>query len=180
MIAANVLLVSLTFRWLYRREPPRQGDGLARSLLLLAALVLLATPVLRALLFGPTMALVEQGGAAILAAIPPALLVNDPNPVFPFFAYGLFGAIVGAALARGEPRRPLYRLMGLSGLVLLSSLVLIALLHVETLDQTRLWQAGSAFLLLGGAPWLVWDIVRITRLEQAERAEVNRLVAEVE
>lgn len=163
MIAANVLLVSLTLRWLYRRHPPRQGDGLARSLLGLAALVLAATPVLRALLFEPMMTLVHQGGASILAAILPALLVNDPNPVFPFFAYGLLGAIVGASLARGEPRRPLYRLMGLSGLVLLiaGGAGLYALGGVVVAGREGIWGqspvyfASLAYLLLGLFAWLL-------------------------
>ena len=62
-------------------------------------------------------ALVAGGGAGIAAAVPAALLVNDPNPVFPFFAYGLLGAVVGASLARNEPRAPLYRMLRRSGLV---------------------------------------------------------------
>ncbi len=163
MIASNVLLVSLTLRWRYRHRPPRQGDGLARSLLILGALVLLATPVLRALLYGPMMALVERGGACVAAAIPLALLVNDPNPVFPFFAYGLLGAIVGAALARGEPRAPLYRRMGGAGLVLvivggggLASAGGLVLADREGIwGQSALYSASLAYLLLGLFAWLL-------------------------
>jgi hypothetical protein len=163
MIAANVLLVSLAFRWRYRRRPPQEGDGLEGSLLLLAALVLLATPLLRVLLFDPMMSLVGRGGAAILAAIPPALLVNDPNPVFPFFAYGLFGAVVGAALARDEPRRPLYLGMGLCGLVLvllgggglgaMGGVVLVG--REEIWGQSALYFTSLAYLLLGIFAWLL-------------------------
>ena len=163
MIAANVLLVSLTLRWLYRRHPPREGDGLVRSLVILAALVLVATPALRALLFEPMMTLVDRGGASILAAIPLALLINDPNPVFPFFAYGLLGAIVGATLARGEPRRPLYRLMGVSGLCLMVFGVagLGALGGVVVTGREGIWGqpplyfACLAYLLLGLFAWLL-------------------------
>lgn len=163
MIAANVLLVSLALRWLYRRKPPHPGDGLARSLLVMAAAVLLLTPLLRALLFGPTMALVHRGGWAILAAIPPALLINDPNPVFPFFAYGLLGAVVGAALARGTPRRTLYLQMGISGLVLLaaggagvawSGGVKLAG-REEIWGQSTLYFSSLCYLLLGLFAWLV-------------------------
>jgi uncharacterized membrane protein len=163
MIAVNVLLVSLTLRWLYRRHPPREGDGLTRSLLILAALVLMATPALRALLFEPMMTLVDRGGASILAAIPLALLINDPNPVFPFFAYGLLGAIVGATLARGEPRRPLYRLLGVSGLCLMVFGVagLGALGGVVVTGREGIWGqspvyfACLAYLLLGLFAWLL-------------------------
>ena len=163
MIAANVLLVSLTFRWLYRRDPPREGDGLTRSLLLLAALVLLATPVLRALLFEPTMALVGRGGVAILAAIPLALLVNDPNPVFPFFAYGLLGAIAGAAVVRGQLRRPLYRLLGGAGLVLvvLGGSGLLGLGGVVVAGRESIWGQSPlyftalGYFLLGLFAWLL-------------------------
>ena len=163
MIASNVLLVSLTLRWIYRRGPPRDGDALARKLATLAAVVLLLTPVLRALLFAPMTALVERGGASIAAAVPLALLVNDANPVFPFFAYGLLGAVVGAALARDEPRRPLYRGMGASGLVLMAlggaglastgGVVLAG--REEVFGQSAVYFASLAYLLLGIFAWLL-------------------------
>lgn len=163
MIASNVLLVSLTFRWFYRRRPPHPDDGLTRFLLSVAIVVLAATPLLRALLFGPMMSMVERGGAWIAAAVPLALLVNDPNPVFPFFAYGLFGAIVGAALARGEPRRSLYLLMGVSGLVLLAvggiSLAVqggVVLAEREEIwGQSPMYFASLAYLLLGLFAWML-------------------------
>jgi hypothetical protein len=163
MIASNVLLVSLTLRWFYRHQPPHRDDGLKWFLLLIAAVVLMATPLLRALLFGPMMSLVERGGAAIIAAVPLALLVNDPNPIFPFFAYGLLGAIVGAALGRGEPRRPLYLLMGISGLALLAAggiglgllggLVLVE--REEIWGQSPMYFASLAYLLLGLFAWML-------------------------
>jgi hypothetical protein len=163
MIASNVLLVSLVFRWRYRHGPPRRDDGLRHSLLAMGACVLLATPLLRALLFGPMMELVDRGGLAILAAIPPALLVNDPNPLFPFFAYGLLGALVGSALARHEPRPPLYRLMGMVGGVLLAlggtgvaasgGVVLAG--REEIFGQSALYFASLANLLLGLFAWLL-------------------------
>lgn len=163
MIASNVLLVALTFRWIYRRRPPREGDGLTRSLLWIGALVLLATPLLRTLLFPLMTALVARGGASIAAAVPLALLINDPNPVFPFFAYGLLGAIVGAALVRNEPRRPLYILMARCGLVLVAlgaaglaasgGVVLAG--REEIWGQSALYFTSLAYLLLGVFAWLL-------------------------
>jgi hypothetical protein len=163
MIASNVLLVALTFRWIYRRRPPREGDGLTRSLLLIGALVLLATPLLRTLLFPLMTALVARGGASIAAAVPLALLINDPNPLFPFFAYGLLGAVVGAALVRNEPRRPLYILMGRCGLVLVAlgaagvaasgGVVLAG--REEIWGQSALYFSSLAYLLLGVFAWLL-------------------------
>jgi hypothetical protein len=169
MIAANVLLVSLTFRALYRRRPPRPGDGLTRSLVLLAAAVLLATPLLRAWLFGPMTELVARGGAWIAAAVPLALLVNDPNPVFPFFAYGLLGAVVGAALARGEPRAPLYALMRRCGLVLVvlggagvwASGGVVLAGREEIWGQSALYFASLAYLLLGVFAWLLVGLLAL-------------------
>jgi uncharacterized membrane protein len=163
MIASNVLLVSLVFRWRYRHEPPSADDGLRRWLAVLAACVLLATPLLRALLYPPMAALVEHGGLAIVAAVPLALLVNDPNPVFPFFAYGLLGAIVGAALARNEPRPPLYRQMGLAGAVLVglggaglaASGGVVLAGREEIFGQSALYFASLATLLLGVFAWLL-------------------------
>jgi hypothetical protein len=163
MIASNVLLVALTFRWTYRSRPPHAGDGLTRRLVLIGALVLLATPLLRAVLFEPMTALVARGGAWIAAAVPLALLINDPNPVFPFFAYGLLGALVGASLVRGEPRRPLYTLMGRCGLVLVvlggagvaasGGVVLTA--REEIWGQSALYFASLAYLRLGVFAWLL-------------------------
>jgi len=169
MIAANVLLVSLTFRWIYRSAPPRAGEGPVRTLLLVGVGVLAATPVLRALLFGPMMALVDHGGAAIAAAVPLALLVNDPNPVFPFFAYGLLGAVVGASLARGEPRGPLYRLMGVCGAVLVAlggagvaaSGGVVLAEREEIWGQSTLYFSALSFLLLGVFAWLVIGLLAV-------------------
>ena len=163
MIAANVLLVSLTLRWIYRSRPPDADDGLRTRLLVLAAAVLLATPLLRAALFPPMTELVAHGGAAIAAAVPLALLVNDPNPVFPFFAYGLLGAVVGAALARGEPRAPLYRTLRCCGLALVvvggagltASGGVVLAGREEIWGQSALYFTSLAWLLLGVFAWLL-------------------------
>lgn len=157
MIAINVLVVSVVLRVLYARKAPVDGDGLANKLLGLAAVVLVATPVLRALLFTPMMALVERGGAAIAAAIPLALLINDPNPVFPFVAYGLCGAVLGVALVRDAPRGPLYQQMGVmsAAMLLLGGVALglsggVALSGREEIwGQSALYFTGLSYLLLG-------------------------------
>jgi hypothetical protein len=169
MIGSNVLLSSLALRWFYRRQPPHEHDGLSRYLLLLAACVLLATPVLRALLYAPMMYLVEQGGVAIAAAVPLALLVNDPNPVFPFFAYGLMGAVAGVSLVRNEPRVPLYRSLGWSGvvLVLLGGVGLGALGGVVLADREGIWGHGPiyftslSYVLLGLFAWLLIGLLAL-------------------
>jgi len=157
MIAINVLVTSVVFRVVYARRAPRAGDGLADKLLILGAVVLVATPVLRALLFGPMMALLERGTAGIAAAIPLALLINDPNPVFPFVAYGLFGAVLGVVLVRDEPRGSLYRQMGIAGVVLLvlggvalalSGGVVLAG-REEIWGQSALYFTGLSYTLLG-------------------------------
>ena len=169
MIGANVLLVSLALRWFYRRRPPHQGDGVQGYLLLLAASVLLVTPFLRALLFDPMMTLVARRGAAITAAVPLALLINDPNPVFPFFAYGLLGAIAGVALVRGEPRRILYRRLGRSGLLLVAlgglgigaagGVVLAEREHVW--GQSPLYFAALSYALLGIFAWVLIGLLAL-------------------
>ena len=157
MIGANVLLVSLAFRWFYRRVAPRPGDRIERRLLTLAAGVLVATPLLRGLLFAPMMQLVEQRDAAIAAAVPLALLVNDPNPVFPFLAYGLLGAVVGVSLVRHERRAQLYRRLGVIGavLILLGGGGLLSLGGLILADREGIWGqsplyfSSLSYLLLG-------------------------------
>ncbi|MCK6556694.1 hypothetical protein L6Q96_19270 [Candidatus Binatia bacterium] len=164
MIGANVLLVSAALRWFYRRMPPRDDDGVQRYLFLLAAGVLLATPALRALLFEPMTKLVAQRGAAIAAAVPMALLINDPNPVFPFFAYGLLGAIAGVALVRGEPRAALYRHLGRSGLllVLVGGLGLLAAGGIVLAEREHVWgQSPLYFAALGYALLGVFSLVLV-------------------
>ena len=158
MIGANVLLVSLTLRGYYRHHPPRAGDNLIPFLMATAAAVLVATPFLRALLFPTVVALVRDGGASIAAAVPLALLVNDPNPVFPFFAYGLLGAIVGVSLARNEPRRTLYRRMLGAGLVLVlaGAAGLVVSGGVVVADREGIW--GQAPLYFSALAWLLLGI----------------------
>lgn len=163
MIGSNVLLVSLSLRWFYRSGPPRNDDGVQWYLLRLAIVVLGVTPILRGLLFGPMMSLVAQRGAAVIAAVPLALLINDPNPIFPFFAYGLFGAVAGVSLVRDEPRGPLYRLLGWSGAALLTigglglgSLGGIIVAERENIwGQSPLYFTSLSYVLLGVFAWLL-------------------------
>ncbi len=163
MIGSNVLLTSLTLRWYYRDHAPRADDGLSSSLLRLAAVVLLATPFVRSALFEPMRQLVAEGGASIAAAVPLALLVNDPNPIFPFFAYGLLGAVVGVALVREEPRAGLYRTLGRVGLLLVAvgGTGLAALGGLVLADREGIWGqspiyfASLSYVLLGIFAWLL-------------------------
>lgn len=163
MIGSNVLLTSLALRWYYRSQSPQPSDGLNGYLLRLAAVVLVSTPILRALLFAPMQGLVAQGGAAIAAAVPLALLVNDPNPIFPFFAYGLLGAVVGVALVRQEPRPQLYRRLGGCGLllVLVGGAGLAALGGLVVADREGIWGkspvyfASLSYVLLGLFAWVL-------------------------
>ena len=86
-----------------------------------------------------------------------------------------FGKRSLGALTSLEVRR-LSNLFMLSGLVLMSSLLGICALHVDGLNPGRFWQASSAILFLIIAPWLCWDVLRLTRLERQERAQVNRVI----
>ena len=169
MIAANVLVVSLALRWHYRASPPHAGDRLRRHLVLLAIAILVATPLLRALLYPPMAALVEAGGFGIVLAVPLALLVNDPNPVFPFAAYGLVGAVIGASMARGESRSGLYRALGAGGFVLLAAGVagLAAAGGFVIADREAIWGqsplyfSALAYLLLGLFCWLTSGLLAV-------------------
>ena len=39
-----------------------------------------------------------------------------------------------------------------------------------------LWRTGSAVMVLLATPWLVWDVVRVLRLDRAERAKANTYI----
>lgn len=86
-----------------------------------------------------------------------------------------FGHRSLGSLSRLEVRR-LSNLFTLSGLVLLSSLLMISLFHLDLSSSSILWRGGSALLLLVATPWLAWDVIRVTRLERSERAEVKRSI----
>jgi len=86
-----------------------------------------------------------------------------------------FGRRSSGALTPLELRR-LSNLFGLSGLVLISSLLGISLLHIESLEPATLWIGGSALLFLLVTPWLILDSRKVARLEKKERAEVKAYV----
>lgn len=73
-------------------------------------------------------------------------------------------------------RRRLTNLFVLAGLGLVQTLFILALLHAEGLEASSLWRAASAASVAVVGPWLVWDVVQVTRLDPAERRDVNLLV----
>ena len=86
-----------------------------------------------------------------------------------------FGSRSLGSLSRLEVRR-LSNLFTLAGMALLTSLLMISLLYLDLASHDILWRGGSALLLVVAGPWLAWDVVRVTRLEQSERAEVKRSI----
>jgi hypothetical protein len=111
----------------------------------------------------------------------------DPQATFSIFAEvsvalaGFSGIVIAfghrtlGGLTRLEIRR-LSNLFILSGTALFVSLVGISLLHLELADPGLLWRIGSAVIFVLATPWLIWDVVRVRRLEKAERAGVNPFV----
>jgi hypothetical protein len=83
-----------------------------------------------------------------------------------------FGRRSLGSLSRLEIRR-LSNLFILSGAALLISLLSLALLHLPVLEAPTQWRWSSATLFVVFTPWLTWDILQITRLEAAERAQIN-------
>ena len=86
-----------------------------------------------------------------------------------------FGRRPNSALTKLESRR-LSNLFILSGFTLLLSLTWISLLHLESIDVKLLWRSGSAVVVVLATPWLVWDILRVLRLDRTERAEANTYI----
>ena len=86
-----------------------------------------------------------------------------------------FGGRSLGSLNQLEIRR-LSNLFILSGLALTLSLLWLALLHIELEEPNLLWRSGSGIVFALITPWLIWDVVRVYRLDDAERAEVNTVV----
>jgi hypothetical protein len=86
-----------------------------------------------------------------------------------------FGRRSIGSLSKLEVRR-LSNLFLLSGLVLIFSLLGISLLHLNLEDTSILGVWGSATVFLLATPWLIWDVVKVYRLEKVEKARVNPLV----
>jgi hypothetical protein len=86
-----------------------------------------------------------------------------------------FGRRPNTVLNKLETRR-LSNLFILSGFALLLSLTWISLLHLESIDMNLLWRGGSAVVVLLATPWLVWDVVRVLRLDHTERAQANTYI----
>jgi hypothetical protein len=72
--------------------------------------------------------------------------------------------------------RRLSNLFILSGMALIVSLLGNSLLHVDLADVKVLWRSGSAVVFILATPWLIWDVQKVLRLEESERAEVSSLI----
>ncbi len=83
-----------------------------------------------------------------------------------------FGRRSLGSLTRLELRR-LSNLFALSGFVLLSSLLGVSLLHTEATDLRVIWQSLSALSATFGTVWLIVDWRKVTKLEEAERNQVQ-------
>ena len=111
----------------------------------------------------------------------------DPHDTLSIFAEvsvalaGFSGIVIAfgrrsiGSLTALEIRR-LNNLFLLSGLVLIVSLAGVSLLHVDPSSSDRLWRWGSAATFLVATPWLIFDVVRVFRLEAAEKMGVNPVV----
>ena len=108
----------------------------------------------------------------------------DPHETLSIFAevsvalVGFSGIVIAfgrrslGSLSNLEKRR-LSNLFSLSGLALLASLLVMALSHVDLSDPQILWRGASATLLLLSAPWLIWDMFKVRRLQALEKSQVN-------
>jgi hypothetical protein len=86
-----------------------------------------------------------------------------------------FGRRSIGSLSTLEFRR-LSNLFTLSGMVLLFSLLCVSLLHLNIAAPALFWSWCSAAVFTLGTPWLIVDVVRVTRLEKSEKSQINILV----
>lgn len=113
--------------------------------------------------------------------------MSDPQAALSIFAEisvalaGFSGIVIAfgrrpvAALSPLEMRR-LSNLFILSGLALFLSLLGVSLMHLALVDEGLLWRIGSGVIFILATPWLVWDVMRVRKLEQSEKAAVNPLL----
>lgn len=69
--------------------------------------------------------------------------------------------------------RRLSNLFILSGMALSVALVSLSLLHLGELDEPLFWRLCSVTVFVLAAPWLVYDVIRVLRLEREERARIS-------
>lgn len=117
MIASNVLIVVPLICFLYKKYGAEEKKNKYLFLLVSSVIIMLITPALRTALFPVMMDLVEQGGGNIALAVPLALLINDPNPIFPYLGYGLYGAAIGMAIANNEKKKTIKRVTAIFGFI---------------------------------------------------------------
>ena len=86
-----------------------------------------------------------------------------------------FGQRSLGSLTKLELRR-LSNLFALSGYVLLSSLLGVSLLHVDTPAQDLVWRSESAIAFVLGTFWLIVDWRKVMSLDEAERAQVKSYI----
>ncbi len=118
MIAVNVLVVGIALYYLYKKYGMENPMPVYKWLLGLSLVVFLLTPILRGFMFPVMMDLIEKGGVESIGALPLALLVNDPNPAFPFLGYGLVGAMVGIMIAQKESPKKIRLFLLIFGLII--------------------------------------------------------------
>jgi hypothetical protein len=111
----------------------------------------------------------------------------DPHDTLAIFAEvsvalaGFSGIVIAfgrrpiGTLSKLEMRR-LSNLFYLSGLGLIISLTGASLLHLNLSDLNILWRWGSAALFFLITPWLVLDMLKVYRLDESEKAQVNPIV----
>ena len=85
-----------------------------------------------------------------------------------------FGRRSQGALTPLEVRR-LSNLFACAGGVLMMSIINLSLLHTSV-DRGLFWSINSGVVLVLGSTWLLYDWVRIGRLDAGEREQVSRYI----
>lgn len=114
MLGWTSIIVPIVIALLFRNDGIRKVRRNYWILGITGSLILAVTPFLRNELAPVVVDLISEG--SYLRAIALGAFVYDLFPIFPYIGYGLYGAMIGIALARGEHHKRIKLFLLLSGI----------------------------------------------------------------
>lgn len=161
MVGWNVILVGVVLYFLLRNgghQKPKRNYAIMAAL----GMAVVVVSLIRIPLYPLSQQAIERGNYPLAFLL--GFTVNKNDPVLPYFGFGLFGAMIGVALARGESHRKIREYFGLTGVGWLAAGVIGLMLLPDTMLERAVdafWfflivvQLGLFILLVVALLWLL-------------------------